>query len=783
MNRDTQILNTDGYFSRISNTAARFLDHPSAEDPGEAIIECLAHICPGCYPLYSRMCPDHRHLILERVGNADTKTETAMKALQIKLPYYMSLNEERCARLHSADVIHLPGNINEIFFGDVEPGCCTHLSRELNIAEIVIVPYLRGDTCYGASPVICPGNTSLPPDEVLIAFGRLAAGLLRRHSTEKALIKHEKKYSALFTASSDAILFLNNGDIIDVNPKAVSLFGAESAEMLIGLKPLHLSARHQSDGTDDSESPSLITRLISDAEEGDIFPFEWAFRGLNGRFFDGEVTISRVTIEDEVYLYAVIRDISERKRSEAAILASKERLRQVADSSFNAIITCDTEGIITFASPSVERVLGVSPAEIRGIHFTSLYAEPEDREWACSLLRSVLEGDVINGHQFVFNGVQGQTLHLSINANRIYGNGGITGAMAIIQDISDFHRAQEAEVEMQFRSYLFSAAFETNPLGMFLLHVSPDKCRIVDWNETMENVSGLKKEEVVGTMLEGFSVNPGFLDVVHGLVAQTISSGKTQIMQTPYREDASELQIMKLSSTPIADPRKEGAYVMIIVRNETERVRYEREITESEERYRNMTDAICEPMLTINADLKVLLANRAFRLLYESRGFPGDIIGQTLPELYPALKAEEAAAICHVFEKGTVVKRSQHLDFGSVPIHAEVTLVPVFCCGVVEQVVILVRDITAEFDLELLKKEAFVQIEKNMEQLAILNDHIRNPLQCILGICELEEMEQFPLVQCHVSEIDTLIRRLDIGYLESEKIREFLRKHYGMLDE
>ena len=772
----------EGYISTLSDIATQFLDWPIDETPGPVIAAGLAELCPGAYPLYSRIDAEERHLILEVFGNADAVTARVREALHIELPFEMPLDADRLSRLRSAEVLHLPNDISEICHGRVDPGQSTRISDESGIAEIAIVPYVQGDVCYGASPVICRHGVTLPPDSVLVAFGRLAASMLRRRSAEEALIANEKKYRALFTASSDAVLFLKAGEIIDANPKAVELFGAGTAEALIGLHPLHISPAHQPDETGGIGSHRLITRLLGEAEEGNLFPFEWAFRGLDGRFFDGEVMLSRVLIGDDVSLYAVIRDISGRKRSDAEIIASKERYRQLAESSFNAIVTCDTRGIITFASPSTGRVLGVSPAEITGTCFYALYAEPGDQEHARSMLESVLGGTVVNGHQFVFTGVNGQTLHLSINANRIHGNGGVTGAMAIIQDISDSYRAQEAEAEVQFRSYLFSAAFENNPLGMFLLHVAPEKSRIVDWNETMEDVSGLKKEDVVGTMMEGFSIDPGFLEVVHTLVAQTAATGQARTMHTTYREDAGDIRYLKLYSALIADPRGEGAYVMFIVRDETERVRYEREITESEERYRNMADAIGEPMLTIDAGLTVLLANRAFRMLYESRGFPGDIVGRSLPELSPALNAEETAAIRQVFEKGSLVKRSQHLDLGGVPIRAEVTLVPVFCRGVVEQVVILVRDITTEFDLELLKKEAFEQIERNMEQFAILNDHIRNPLQGILGICELEEMEQFPLVQRHVTEIDTLIRRLDIGYLESEKVRAFLRKHYGMLD-
>ncbi|MDE4908487.1 PAS domain S-box protein [Methanogenium marinum] len=772
----------DGYFALISDIAAHFLDFPSGEYPGQLIVRCLTKLCPGCYPIYSRIDLKKRFLIMEGVGNADDVTEAVMESLNIKLPYQMPLDDARLSCIRSAEVIHLPGDINEIFVGTREPGFCTRVSDEMGIEEIVVVPYLRGDTCYGASPVICPKGFVLPPDEVLIAFGRLAAGILRRHEAEAALKENKDKYQALFTASVDAVLFLKDGRIIDANPKAVELYGAESVENLVDLTPGHLSPGHQPDGLEGIDSRSLAREVIREAEEGNIFPFEWACRGLNGRFFDADISLSRVFIGSEVYLYAVVRDISERKRSDAAILASEERFRQVAESSFNAIVTCDTKGFITYASPSVARVLGFTPSEISGTCFTKLYADTEDQEQAMALLHSVLEGEVINGRQFIFTGSNGQTLHLSINANRMYGNGRVNGAMAIIQDISDAYRAREAENEVQFKNYLFTAGFENNPLGMVLLYLSSDCTRIVEWNPEMEILSGWRKDEVVGTMVEDLSPDDAPVEALAILIGRTQSTGEPQTIRTECHLDGGESRNLKWDSAAIADPRGKGLYVMLIVRDETERVRFEAEITESQERYRNMTDAIAEPMLTIDPDLTVVLVNRAFRLFYEGIGFPGDATGKLLPELYPALTKGESASIHRVFEKGVLIKDTKFLVLGSVPIRAEVTLVPVFRRGVVVQAVILLRDITAEYDVEVLKKEAFVQIERNMEQLAILNDHIRNPLQGILGICELEGMQNLPLIRSQVEEIDHLIKRLDCGYIESEKVRDFLRKHYGVLD-
>lgn len=82
--------------------------------------------------------------------------------------------------------------------------------------------------------------------------------------------------------------------------------------------------------------------------------------------------------------------------------------------------------------------------------------------------------------------------------------------------------------------------------------------------------------------------------------------------------------------------------------------------------------------------------------------------------------------------------------------------------------------------LEEEKLEALAQIEKNIEQLSIINDHIRNPLQVIVGYAVLDDWEHTEKVVGQADEIDRIINRLDQGCLESSKIREYLLRHSGI---
>ncbi|MBN1194039.1 MAG: hypothetical protein JXA08_01615 [Methanomicrobiaceae archaeon] len=86
------------------------------------------------------------------------------------------------------------------------------------------------------------------------------------------------------------------------------------------------------------------------------------------------------------------------------------------------------------------------------------------------------------------------------------------------------------------------------------------------------------------------------------------------------------------------------------------------------------------------------------------------------------------------------------------------------------------REMLAELAGE--QHTALLQIEKNLEQMAILNDHIRNPLTIIVGLVDLQGGKIRDTVLEQAAEIDSIINKLDVGWLESEKIREFLKKHH-----
>lgn len=98
--------------------------------------------------------------------------------------------------------------------------------------------------------------------------------------------------------------------------------------------------------------------------------------------------------------------------------------------------------------------------------------------------------------------------------------------------------------------------------------------------------------------------------------------------------------------------------------------------------------------------------------------------------------------------------------------------------GRIQFVIGMIEDITGRKENEALRKKAFEQIEHNMEQFAIIGDHVRHPLQVLLARADLmEDKETAEKIREQVLRINARIRQLDRGGIESREIREFLRRN------
>ncbi len=119
-----------------------------------------------------------------------------------------------------------------------------------------------------------------------------------------------------------------------------------------------------------------------------------------------------------------------------------------------------------------------------------------------------------------------------------------------------------------------------------------------------------------------------------------------------------------------------------------------------------------------------------------------------------------------VFDDGTV----RHMLGNAVPLRDE--------SGGIYGAVGAFIDITDHKLHDTIRQQAYTQIEHNMEQFAILGDHVRHPLQVIMARADLMDDEKAATsIRDQVRRINDIVRQLDAGWVESRAIREFLRRN------
>jgi PAS domain S-box-containing protein len=148
-------------------------------------------------------------------------------------------------------------------------------------------------------------------------------------------------------------------------------------------------------------------------------------------------------------ILGITRDIRERKKAEEALRNSERRFRDIADNAFEWIWEVDPDGRYTYSSPTVEKILGYTPAEVLGKHFYDMMS-PEDKE----RVKKEMLGIVAKTEPFrelIFKSLHkdGRIVWLSTSGVPLLDEkGNLVGFRGAVTDITERKKAEEALREL-----------------------------------------------------------------------------------------------------------------------------------------------------------------------------------------------------------------------------------------------------------------------------------------------------------------------------------------------
>jgi PAS domain S-box-containing protein len=263
--------------------------------------------------------------------------------------------------------------------------------------------------------------------------------------------------SSILEAIPDAIAAVNRqGIIVQVNAQAEALFGYTRDE-LIGKKiEILVPERQRSEHDQHREQFHARPKIRRMGSGLDLYG-----RRRDGSEFPVEISLSPVTIGAATVVLSAIRDISDRKRIEQELRQASEelerrksrelrdsqnRLALIADSSQDAIIGKNLDGIITQWNKGAENMYGYSALEVIGQHISVLC--PRDRPDEIPLImEKIRQGEQVGYFESVRVTKDGRRLNVSISVSPIHDtDGNIVGASAIARNVT-----AQKKVEDQLR--------------------------------------------------------------------------------------------------------------------------------------------------------------------------------------------------------------------------------------------------------------------------------------------------------------------------------------------
>ena len=144
---------------------------------------------------------------------------------------------------------------------------------------------------------------------------------LERNAELEHTVEVIKKYQLIFHHAKDPIVFFDmSGRILDAN---------EATEKAYGYPLDEIRKKTLADFRTPEERPKIADTLRRCFDNGCIY--ETVHRKSDGSTFPVEISAAGTTIGDRPVVVSVVRDITERKRSEAALRESEERIRGVND--------------------------------------------------------------------------------------------------------------------------------------------------------------------------------------------------------------------------------------------------------------------------------------------------------------------------------------------------------------------------------------------------------------------------------------------------------------------
>ena len=362
-----------------------------------------------------------------------------------------------------------------------------------------------------------------------------------------------------------------------------------------------------------------IERMTKMREGDDIQSEEWVITTKSGEKKPLSISTSIVKKEDgKIHVIAIIRNIAQRKKAEAALKESEEKYRQLFQHAPSGIYELDykhrkfisiNDVMCAYSGYSREELMQLDPFDLFTESSMKIYQER---------MRSVCQGhELPSSQEYEIKKKDGTTMFVMLNINYDLENGIPVKARTIAHDITHrklMERAlQESEEKYRLLSDNVRDVIWTRDMNLRLTYISPS---------VMEQQGYTVEEAMARTPEETWS--PDSFKLVGKVLAEelevekkekkNLSRSRTLEVEVRCKDGSTIWTEAKMSF--LRDQKGHPTGIIGVTRDISERKHAEEALRESEEKYRTVLEANPDPVVVYDIEGNVIYFNPAFTRVF-----------------------------------------------------------------------------------------------------------------------------------------------------------------------
>ena len=558
--------------------------------------------------------------------------------------------------------------------------------------------------------------------------------ITRRKQIELELIsakeraeENEANFRSIFENSLDAIGITKNGINVLFNAAYLDLYGYEHPDELIGKSLMQQIAPKERE---------RIKNYVHKRSMGEYAPNFHETNGLrkNGEEFPLEVKIGEYNLNDERYTITIIRDISERKKTESILKRNYHFTEALLKSIPTPVFFKDRQARYIGCNEAFAEQMGISTSDIKGK--TSLELWPD--ELAQTYHQKDLQLIENPFHQIYENKIrdkEGKIRDVIFAKDVFYNESGeVAGIIGAYVDITERKLAEEklGESEKRLRQVIdlvphFIFAKDVN--GKFIL---ANKAVATNYGTTVKNLIGKCDADFDQDSTEV----EHFISDDRTVIESGISKNNFEESITDSRGNKKILETTKIPFTASGTnlPSILGVSIDITLRK-----RAEEELRESEERYRTLFQQASDGIFYMTTDGDLLAVNESFARMH---GYTvEEMSGLHLQDMDSPEGKRQMAKRLERIMTGEILEfeaEHYHKDGHLFTIAVSTGMISVGGKNIIQA---FHRDITSrkleEEELLIAKQKAEESDKLKSSFLANMSHEIRTPLNAIVGFSAL----------------------------------------------